>query len=236
MKRSLIILLAASLLIAGCKVGKQTPADGDSGQEQKPAAAKVEKSKALKAEEDTTTNNNVEPVKEEEMNKEPKYRIQTSKGEFVIKLYDETPLHKENFMKLAGGGFYDGMCFHRVINGFMVQVGDPFTKDSTKTNRWGEGGPGYTIPAEIVPGLTHKKGALAAARRGDSVNPARESSGSQFYIVQDESGCKHLDGEYTIFGEVISGIDVIDRIASVATDFADKPIDRIDIISVTREK
>ena len=234
MKRSLVILLAASLLIAGCKAGKQSPADSNVKQE-KTDSAKVEKVKEVKAEEDTTVNKNVEPAKEE-MNKEPKYRIQTSKGEFVIKLYDETPLHKENFMKLAESGFFDGICFHRVINGFMVQVGDPFTKDSTKTNRWGEGGPGYTIPAEIVPGLTHKKGALAAARRGDSVNPAKESSGSQFYIVQDESGCKHLDGEYSIFGEVISGLDVIDRIASVATDFADKPIDRIDILSVTREK
>lgn len=234
MKRSLVILLAASLLIAGCKAGKQSPADSNAKQE-KTDSAKVEKVKEVKAEEDTTVNKNVEPSKEE-MNKEPKYRIQTSKGEFVIKLYDETPLHKENFMKLAESGFFDGICFHRVINGFMVQVGDPFTKDSTKTDRWGEGGPGYTIPAEIVPGLTHKKGALAAARRGDSVNPAKESSGSQFYIVQDESGCKHLDGEYSIFGEVISGLDVIDRIASVATDFADKPIDRIDILSVTREK
>ena len=227
MKRILIIALAA-VLATGCKVSNRTPAsDGKAADGQKEAAEEVSETPA-----DTT----VQTTEIEEMNYEPKYRIATTKGDLVIKLYEETPLHKENFMNLAKSGFYEGICFHRVINGFMIQVGDPFTKDSTKLDRWGEGGPGYTIPAEIIPGFTHKKGALAAARRGDAVNPAKASSGSQFYIVQDENGCRHLDGEYTIFGEVVSGFEVIDKIASVSTNFSDSPLERIDILSVTPEK
>jgi cyclophilin family peptidyl-prolyl cis-trans isomerase len=146
---------------------------------------------------------------------------------------DIAPITVSNFADLVESGFYNGLTFHRIINGFMIQTGDPLTKDSTKVNAWGTGGPGYTIPAEIVKGLTHKKGALAAARRGDFVNPAKESSGSQFYIVQDENGCKHLDGEYTIFGEVVSGLNVIDKIASKRTDSHDRPDQPIQIISVT---
>jgi cyclophilin family peptidyl-prolyl cis-trans isomerase len=115
----------------------------------------------------------------------------------------------------------------------MIQGGDPFTRDSTKVAQFGTGGPGYTIPAEIVPGLTHKKGALAAARRGDMVNPAKESSGSQFYIVHDPDNCVHLDGEYTIFGEVVEGLDVIDKLASERTDFRDRPVKDVQIISIT---
>ena len=149
-------------------------------------------------------------------------------------LYPEVaPNTVNNFISLVKKGFYDGLIFHRVIKGFMIQGGDPFTKDSTKIAQFGTGGPGYTIPAEIVAGKTHKKGALAAARRGDQVNPAKESSGSQFYIVQDEEGCKHLDGEYTIFGEVVDGFAVIDKIASERTDMRDRPLNRIQIISIT---
>ncbi|MBQ7575665.1 MAG: peptidylprolyl isomerase [Bacteroidales bacterium] len=170
------------------------------------------------------------------MKTETKYVISTNMGDMTIKLYDETPLHKANFIKLANSHFYDGILFHRVINGFMIQVGDPLTKDPEQEAKWGTGGPGYTIPAEIVPGFTHKKGALAAARRGDQVNPAKESSGSQFYIVQDENGCKHLDGEYTIFGEVVSGFETIDRIASTPTNLRDKPQTEIKILSVREAK
>ena len=118
----------------------------------------------------------------------------------------------------------------------MIQAGDPLTKDPSKAAQYGTGGPGYTIPAEIIPGLTHKKGALAAARRGDADNPKRESSGSQFYIVQEPQTCAQLDGQYTVFGETISGFDVIDRIAAVETDGRDKPVKDIHIISIRPEK
>ena len=225
MKKSLIFALcAATLLLTACGGGKK----GGSTPEPTPAD-EPEKTEITKP----------EPVKEPEpsidltMQYEPKFKIQTSEGDLIIKLYEETPLHKDNFIKLAQKHFYDGILFHRIINGFMIQTGDPLTKDSTKVNAWGTGGPGYTIPAEIVKGFTHKKGALAAARRGDFVNPAKESSGSQFYIVQDENGCKHLDGEYTIFGEVVSGLNVIDKIAAKRTDSHDRPSEPIQIISVT---
>ncbi len=149
-------------------------------------------------------------------------------------LYPQTaPVTVENFKKLADEHFYDGLIFHRIIKGFMIQGGDPLTKDSTQVAMYGTGGPGYTIPAEILPNHTHKKGALAAARRGDQANPAKESSGSQFYIVQDEEGCKHLDGEYTIFGEVVDGLGVVDKIAAEKTDFRDRPLRKVEIISIT---
>lgn len=167
-----------------------------------------------------------------ELGDEPVLAIETSDGTMTVKLYSETPLHRDNFIKLASKGFYNGILFHRIIRGFMIQVGDPLTKDSTQVARFGTGGPGYTIPAEIVSGKTHKKGALAAARRGDSVNPAKESSGSQFYIVQDAEGCRHLDGEYTIFGEVIDGFEVIDVIAAERTDGRDRPLKRVEITNI----
>ncbi|MBQ9583522.1 MAG: peptidylprolyl isomerase [Bacteroidales bacterium] len=160
----------------------------------------------------------------------------TSMGSIRIKLYKETPQHRDNFVKLARRGYYNGLLFHRVINGFMIQAGDPFTRDTTKVELYGSGGPNYTIPAEIVPGLTHKKGAIAAARRGDSVNPERASSGSQFYIVQDEEGCKHLDGQYTVFGEVIDGLNVVDNIAEVETNPRGLPLYPIKIISIKEIK
>ncbi len=167
---------------------------------------------------------------------EPVLDMVTSMGSIRIKLYKETPQHRDNFVKLARRGYYNGLLFHRVINGFMIQAGDPFTRDTTKVELYGSGGPNYTIPAEIVPGLTHKKGAIAAARRGDSVNPERASSGSQFYIVQDEEGCKHLDGQYTVFGEVIDGLNVVDNIAEVETNPRGLPLYPIKIISIKEIK
>ena len=157
---------------------------------------------------------------------EPVFDIETNLGTIKVKLYSKTPLHRENFEKLALGGYYDSLLFHRVINGFMIQGGDPFTRDTSAAAvaKYGQEGPGYTIPAEFVPEYTHKKGALAAARRGDVANPKKESSGSQFYIVQDANACAQLDGAYTVFGETVSGLDVIDRIAQVATDQRDKPL------------
>lgn len=166
---------------------------------------------------------------------EPIMDIKTDMGTIKVKLYKETPKHRDNFLKLASEGFYDGLLFHRVINGFMIQTGDPLTKDPAKSNMYGTGGPGYTIPAEFVPGLTHKKGALAAARRGDAANPMKESSGSQFYIVQDAETCAQLDGEYTVFGETISGFDVIDKIAAVKTAGRDRPEKDVRIISILPE-
>ena len=157
---------------------------------------------------------------------EPVFDIVTNLGTIKVKLYSKTPKHRENFAKLALTGYYDSLLFHRVINGFMIQGGDPFTRDTSAAAvaKYGQGGPGYTIPAEFVPEYTHKKGALAAARRGDVANPKKESSGSQFYLVQDAGACAQLDGAYTVFGETVSGLDIIDRIAQVATDQRDKPL------------
>lgn len=236
-------------------------------------------------------------------------KITTTLGDIVVSLYDETPLHRDNFLKLAAEGYYDGLLFHRVIKDFMVQGGDPDSKGAPAGKRLGMGGPGYTVKAEINPRLFHKRGALCAARLGDEVNPGRESSGSQFYIVwgsvykpaqlkqmekqmqqnqvtiafndlmaahkddimemrrnRDRAGlqdlqerliqeaqdsCKanpvgftekqteaystlggtpHLDGQYTVFGEVTEGLDVVEQIQSAATSPDDRPCEDIAII------
>lgn len=226
--------------------------------------------------------------------------IHTSLGDIAVRLYDETPLHRDNFIKLAKEGYYDGTLFHRVIRDFMIQGGDPDSKGAPAGKMLGTGGPDYTIEAEILPQLFHKRGALAAARQGDDVNPERRSSGSQFYIVwgqtynegqlrqldkqllmqrtqqafnalcaehrseimqlrrdrnreglqalqdsliaQAESAAKqgaltdaqreayttvggtpHLDGQYTVFGEVVAGLDVVEKIQSTPTGRADRP-------------
>lgn len=235
-----------------------------------------------------------------------KVKIQTSLGDITVRLYDETPLHRDNFIKLAKQGYYDGTLFHRVIKDFMIQGGDPDSKGAPKGKQLGIGGPDYTIEAEIKPGLYHKRGALAAARQGDEVNPERRSSGSQFYIVwgqvynqgqirqfakqmemqqmqqtfnqlamahrdeimqlrrernreglqalQDKlaeqaqadvkangagltaeqqeiyttiGGTPHLDGQYTVFGEVEEGLDVVERIQQVDTMRGDRPTEDI---------
>ncbi|MDE6533680.1 MAG: peptidylprolyl isomerase [Muribaculaceae bacterium] len=235
--------------------------------------------------------------------------LKTSMGDITVELYNDTPLHKENFLKLVGEGFYDGILFHRVIDSFMIQTGDPDSKGAAPGARLGSGNPGYTIAAEIeYPTHYHKYGALAAARTGDAYNPERRSSGSQFYIVTgrtmterqveamdlkrkntqmeqvfqslamqcrdtiqamqkagdqegletlrqrliketeekvgavdlpdqlkkdyvERGGTPHLDGQYTVFGEVLKGMDVVDRIQKVATDDADRPKEDIRIIS-----
>lgn len=163
---------------------------------------------------------------------EPVFDIETNLGTITVKLYSDTPKHRDNFAKLASEGFYNGILFHRIIKGFMIQAGDPLSKDPANRARFGTGGPGYEIPAEIVPGHTHKKGALAAARKGDTANPMRNSSGSQFYIVENPEACMHLDGQYTIFGETVKGMEVIDKIAAVQTDARDCPLQEVKIISV----
>lgn len=163
---------------------------------------------------------------------EPEFDIITTLGTIRVKLYANTPKHRANFARLAFEGFYDGVLFHRVINGFMIQTGDPLSKDEAQKASWGTGGPGYTVPAEIVPENKHIKGALAAARRGDRANPLRESSGSQFYVVQDAQTCAQLDGQYTVFGQTVEGFDVIDKIASVSTDERDRPLSPVKIVTV----
>jgi cyclophilin family peptidyl-prolyl cis-trans isomerase len=163
---------------------------------------------------------------------EPEFEIVTNLGTMKIKLYDKTPKHRDNFVKLVNEKFYDGIRFHRVIEGFMIQTGDPFSRDLDKVNAWGTGGPEYTIPAEFVNEYYHKKGALAAARKGDMANPKKASSGSQFYIVHDENNCLHLDGQYSIFGEVTEGLEIIDKIAVVETDYYDRPLQDVIIESI----
>ncbi|NLD21983.1 MAG: peptidylprolyl isomerase [Bacteroidales bacterium] len=209
-----------ALCFSGCK-NRQT--DNTNQEQQEAVTEETQQQEQVKA---------AEPVVEE-----PVFKITTSLGDLTVKLYKETPLHRDNFVKLAKSGFYTGILFHRIIKGFMIQTGDPFTKDpSKKPEMYGSGGPGYTIPAEIVAGKTHKKGAICAARRGDSVNPNKESSGSQFYIVQDADGCKHLDGEYTVFGETIDGFDVIDKIANIPTNNKDFPNQAIAILAIKEIK
>ena len=163
---------------------------------------------------------------------EPEFDIITSKGTMRVKLYSKTPKHRDNFLKLVKENYYDSVRFHRVIEGFMIQTGDPYSRDTAKIDLWGQGGPDYTIPAEFVNEYWHKKGALAAARRGDMANPTKASSGSQFYIVHDENACLHLDGQYTIFGEVVEGLDVIDKIATVDVDRYDRPYEDVFITAV----
>ena len=171
---------------------------------------------------------------ERKLREEPEFEVVTSHGTMKVKLYEKTPQHRDNFVKLAAEGYYDGMRFHRVIEGFMIQGGDPYSRDTAMIDSWGTGGPDYTIPAEFVSEYRHKKGALAAARKGDMANPKKASSGSQFYIVHDEMGCSHLDGQYTVFGEVLEGLEVIVKIAAVATDRYARPYEDVMIVSVKR--
>jgi cyclophilin family peptidyl-prolyl cis-trans isomerase len=156
--------------------------------------------------------------------KQVKFVIHTEFGDMKGVLYNETPKHRDNFVKLVKSGFYDGLLFHRVIMGFMIQGGDPQSKNAKPGQQLGNGGPGYTIPAEFNADLKHKRGALAAARLGDQGNPTKASSGSQFYIVQPEKGAHFLDMNYTVYGEITEGFDVIDKIASAPKDQSDRPL------------
>ena len=150
--------------------------------------------------------------------------ISTSLGDIKLILFSDTPLHRANFLKKATSGFYNGTTFHRVIPDFMVQGGDPNSKDGDPTND-GQGPPNEpTIPAELAAGHKHNYGAVAAARQGDFVNPQRASSGSQFYVVENHQGTHFLDGQYTVFGQVIAGQDVLDKIAALPKDARDRPL------------
>ena len=174
----------------------------------------------------------------------------------TAELSDATPQHRDNFLKLAEEGFYNGTLFHRVIDGFMIQGGDPNSKTAAAGAPLGSGGPSYQVPAEFVDSLVHIKGAIAAARTGDNVNPEKKSSGSQFYIVQgspvddatldmiekrkgftytpeqraaykEHGGTPFLDRDYTVYGKVISGFDVLDKIAKVPKDARDRPKENV---------
>ncbi len=199
----------------------------------------------------------------------PQIAFETSKGRIVVELYNETPRHRDNMLKLVKEGYYDGILWHRVIADFMIQAGDSTTRHALPGTPVGDYDPGYTIPAEIVyPQLFHKRGALAAAREGDAENPERASSASQFYIVygsvfspagldrvqqkldtrtqgkvqltpevrdyyMKRGGTPHLDGQYTVFGEVVEGLDVVRDIDFVATDPADRPVEDVRIVKAT---
>ena len=153
-----------------------------------------------------------------------KFVIHTDYGDMKGVLYNETPKHRDNFVKLVKSGYYNGTLFHRIILGFMIQGGDPDSKTAKPGQALGMGGPGYTISAEFNPKFTHKRGAIAAARTGGPSNPQKVSSGSQFYIVEPEKGAHFLDNDYTVFGEITEGLDVISKIASVQKDKADRPL------------
>ena len=151
--------------------------------------------------------------------------IKTSLGDITINLYDDTPLHRDNFVKLVGENYYDGIRFHRVIEGFMIQTGDPLSRHEEKRQLHGTGGPSNRIPAEIR--HPNKKGTLAAARDN---NPQKASSGSQFYINHSDNA--FLDGQYTVFGVVDAGMDVVEKIAVVKTDPNDNPVVPVTIESI----
>lgn len=228
-KTTTIILLLLAFTLTSCSSQK-----------------KIEKDSKKGATEAETKNNSMTKV-----------LIKTSMGDITIALYNETPQHRDNFIKLVKEGYYDGVLFHRIIQGFMIQTGDPDSKTAKPGQRLGMGGPSYRIPAEFVPTLFHQRGAVAAARDN---NLAKASSGSQFYIVDgktyDENylnmisqrtgktftdeqkhvystvgGAPFLDGDYTVFGEVVSGMIIVDKIAAQEKDANDRPLEDIKIIS-----
>lgn len=198
--------------------------------------------------------------------------VMTNRGEITLMLYNQTPLHRDNFVKLCNGSVYNNVLFHRVIKEFMVQAGDPESKKQEPGRLYGDGDLGYSIVAEIKPELFHKRGVLAAAREGDRVNPERKSSASQFYIVVGKrftdqeldnlekrvaratgvadykispekreiyrslGGTPHLDMQYTVFGEVLKGMEIVEKISKVDTDQNDRPMDDICIISTKVSK
>lgn len=196
-------------------------------------------------------------------------RIETNVGVMRVALFDDTPLHRDNFLKLAESKFYDGLLFHRVIKDFMIQAGDPTSRNAGKDVKLGEGNNGYVIYPEFdLPYLYHWRGALAAAREPDSVNPDQYSSGCQFYIVwgkkyrpaamdkvlfqlaekgiglsqqmiddyEMRGGTPHLDGSYTVFGEIVEGLEIVEKIQSVQTDDRDRPLEDVVITRMVVEK
>ena len=236
------ILIASSLFlfIVSCNDKKSTEQSNETE-----VAKDTTKSITNQEQQNLTTTNDT--MQNENNEKEYKVKISTSYGDMILLLYNETPKHRDNFIKLVKEGYYNDLLFHRVMKDFMIQGGDPESKNANPGQMLGQGGPGYTVPAEFRTNLIHKKGALAAARQSDNVNPTKASSGSQFYIVQGKKytpaeltqleqtmgalltdqqkktyqevgGTPFLDYNYTVFGEVISGLEVIDKIAAVQTN------------------
>ena len=162
--------------------------------------------------------------------------VETTMGTVEFKLYNETPLHRDNFIRLAEEHYFDSLLFHRVIDDFVIQGGDPDSKDAKPGEMLGEGGPDYRVPAEIRvdQGITCVKGSILAAREGDDVNPQRESCASQYCFMMRP--CPHLDGAYTVFGEVTEGMDVLEAIQKVATDENDRPLEDIRMLKVYRKE
>lgn len=162
--------------------------------------------------------------------------VETTMGTVEFKLYNETPKHRDNFIKLADEHFFDGLLFHRVIDGFVIQGGDPNSRNAEPGQMLGDGDLDYRVPAEIRvdQGIICKKGSILAAREGDDVNPKRESSATQYCFMMGPS--PHLDGAYTLFGEVTSGMDVLEAIQKVPTDEYDRPLEDIKMIKVYRKK
>jgi peptidyl-prolyl cis-trans isomerase B (cyclophilin B) len=159
----------------------------------------------------------------------PHVILKTKFGEMEIVLFpDLAPKHVESFLKLANSGFYNGTIFHRILPGFMIQGGDPLTKDPANKNKYGTGGPGYTVPAEFSK-VVHEKGILSAARTQDP-----NSAGSQFFIMVAKA--PHLDGQYTVFGEIVKGVDVAETIVSQPRDLRDNPVERIEMTIEVVEK
>lgn len=199
-------------------------------------------------------------------------RLETTMGVIRIALNDDTPVHRDNFLKLVSEGFYDGLLFHRVVRDYIIQAGDPESRNAPREKKLGAGGPGYTLPAEIDwPYTYHVRGAVAMARDPDEVNPERRSNGSQFYIVwgkfytpsalqkvqpyvweqtggnvkfnyehaskyEQYGGTPNLDGQYTVFGEVIDGLSVVKKIQKCATDSLERPLEDIEIIRAVVEQ
>lgn len=205
------------------------------------------------------------PIKIRKKDRKRDVLIETTMGNITIRLSDSTPLHRDNFIRLVKQHYYDSILFHRVIASFMIQAGDPNSRQAAAGVALGNGGPGYTLPAEFRTSLFHRKGALAAARMGDNVNPEKASSGSQFYIVQGKiysqagldslekyrlkkaipadrrevystvGGVPHLDDAYTVFGQTVAGLDVLDKIAATATSTGrdrDRPLQDVRILKI----
>ena len=246
-KATFFILLCAAIMGVGCSSSNANKSN-----------SAADKANGESSDEQTVP----ETITERNMDDLTKVIFKTSMGDITIALYDNTPLHKENFLKLVKENYYDGVLFHRIIQGFMIQTGDPDSKGAPAGKMLGNGGPDYTIPAEFRKENYHKRGAVAAARQGDNVNPTKASSGSQFYIVdgktftEDElkqitayygttftqeqteiyttvGGAPFLDMQYTVFGEVVEGMDVVDKIAAQKKDRFDRPFNDIKIISTT---
>ena len=225
MKRIAFMMSIAAAIFISCGPNTEKKADDQSKEEAAETTKDTNETMTIKME---MKADNMELTTIEQ----PEFDIITTHGTMRVRLYDKTPQHRDNFVKLVSDKYYNGIRFHRVIEGFMIQTGDPYSRDTAMINKWGTGGPEYTVPAEFVADYHHKKGALAAARKGDLANPKKASSGSQFYIVHDPENCAHLDGQYSIFGEVVSGLEIIDKIATVDTDRYDRPYEDVIINTI----